>query len=148
LFNNWLKRRDESDNRDETLLEEQELETSNAVYDSENDDDYYYYYYYESTGDKDLTIPNLESTEKEDKLEFFNSEKDTYVSPFKSEEESKKIEEVEDNTDFSYEKDFLEPAQAVLEEESAEINELKEKINELLLENESLKEQTSRLYIL
>ena len=129
MFNNWLKRRDESDNRDETLLEEQGLETSNAVYDSENDDDYYYYYYYESTGDKDLTIPNLESTEKEDKLEFFNSEKDTYVSPFKSEEESKKIEEVEDNTDFSYEKDLLEPAQAVLEEESAEINELKEMIH-------------------
>lgn len=135
MFNNWLKRRDESDDRDETLSEKQELETSNAVYDGENDDDYYYYYYYESDGDKDLTIPNLEPTEKEDKLEFFNSEKDTYVSPFKSDEETGNIGEVADKTDFSYEKDYLEPSQTVLEEKSTEIDEMKEKINELLLEN-------------
>lgn len=153
MFNNWLKRRDDnSENEETTSAEELETSTSAKKANESHEDDYYYYYYYESDrSDNEPTIPNLASTvaADEEKLEYYDSAEGTYTSPFESNDIS---DAVEQTADFSYEKDYVDVGNEInsvsdskvtlLEDEN---NQLRAKIDELLLENQNLTDQTERL---
>ncbi|MEG2707654.1 MAG: hypothetical protein RR968_00840 [Vagococcus sp.] len=132
---------------EEKLLPDEELNLSSQAYD-DNEDDYYYYYYYESDGDKGPSIPDLSTQQSDTKSDYFDSKDNTYVSPFES---TGKVAE-EETADFNYEKDYVEVAEKVQSKDSddkasleAELANLKAEFSTVLLENEALKEQTSRL---
>lgn len=163
MFNNWLKRRDDDSKENENELEKNELAptseevvpTSNLDYDSgsKNDDDYYYYYYYAVEDNDGPTIPNLNLENKEETLDFYNSKEEAYVSPFdsiNSGERESNLEQVVD--DFSYEQDYVQASnsnESLLSDQSTLLEnenvQLREKIDQLLLENDQLQSQASRV---
>ena len=102
MFNNWLKRRDDNSSNDDDYSQD-DLEVSNELLNEKNDDDYYYYYYYDENDSKqEPSIPNLESSDKstEEKLDYYDTNEETYVSPFASKEPTEEANSEESSIDF------------------------------------------------
>lgn len=147
MFNNWLKRRDEGSDKEESEVKDEEMNTSKDFYDGDNEDDYYYYYYYEADSHNGPTIPNLSSEPKEEELEYYDSKDETYVSPFGTQAASVENEQ-ENSSDFSYEEDHVEPTIESLTQDPGKItlleneaSQLRDRLSELESENNILRDQ-------
>lgn len=166
MFNNWLKRRDDepNDGTEENKMSEEkmlmpvsnEVDTSNKLDYDNGDDDYYYYYYYEGDNKGKPSIPNLNQTikEKEEALDYYNVEDDSYVSPFSTDSNTDKEKIQSDNfsSDYSYEEEYGEVSSNEskvtvnqLDISEIEMTQLREKIDHLLLENDTLQGKVDRL---
>lgn len=137
--------------------------TNNLDYD-DSDDDYYYYYYYDDDTRKsnEPTIPDL-NLEKDELLgndtlsELYDSEQDVYTSPYEEDELNVSDVPVEEDIlkaydDLVYESDAFEetPVETptyseqftLLENENEQ---LRSKLDRLLIENDELKVETTDL---